>query len=137
MGGRSSARHTWRAPGLCISLVPDTTSPQISRERRSPLGFPRRRWASRHVVGYDCLIPVECSFFSPDPLSSGVSGFFAGLPEGTLLNTGLNSFRISYTADVGRDVTVTVVPEPSETLLMAVGLAALHLVRPRRSRFSR
>ncbi len=70
--------------------------------------------------------------------TTGVSGFFAGLPEGTIFTAGSNDFRISYAADSGRDVTLTVVvPEPSQGLLIACGLATLHLVRTRRSQIRR
>ena len=66
--------------------------------------------------------------------TTGVSGFFTGLPEGTIFTSGSNDFRISYAADSGRDVTLTVVvPEPSQGLLFVCGLATLHLLRPRRS----
>ena len=70
--------------------------------------------------------------------TTSVSGFFAGLPEGAIFSAGSNDFRISYAADSGRDVTLTVVvPEPSQGLLIACGLATLHLVRPRRSQIRR
>lgn len=57
--------------------------------------------------------------------TTGISGTFAGLDEGSLLNIGNNQFRLSYGMSVANDLTLTVVPEPQTWLLMAAGLIGL------------
>ncbi len=61
-----------------------------------------------------------------------VTGTFAGMPEGSVFIVGPNTYQISYLADSARDVTLTVVPEPSQILLLLAGLTPIVMARSRR-----
>jgi hypothetical protein len=69
--------------------------------------------------------------------TSGVSGYFASLPEGTRFDVGSNTFQISYAANGGKNVTIsvvgTVVPEPSPGLLLLLGFGLLRIFQRRRN----
>ena len=64
--------------------------------------------------------------------TTGVSGFFAGLPQGAFFMIGVNNYQISYLANSSRNVTISVVPEPSPALLLICSIGMLRLLRPRR-----
>ena len=67
--------------------------------------------------------------------SDGVSGTFAGLPEGAAFAVDEQSFTISYQAGSGNDVVVTaVVPEPGTWSLMIIGAVLIGAGLRRRSR---
>jgi hypothetical protein len=63
--------------------------------------------------------------------TSAVSGFFASLPQGTWFAIGANTYQISYTANSGRAVTISVVPEPSPSLYCICGVGLLTILRRR------
>ena len=65
--------------------------------------------------------------------TGGVSGFFAGLPEGAPLAVGPNIFTITYAANGGNDIVLTA-PEPSVALSILAGTAGLAGLRRRRTR---
>ena len=71
------------------------------------------------------LLPQGISFIIIDNApSTTMSGFFAGLPDGSSFTSGLNTFQIEYDAGSGlNDVQLTVVPEPSSALLLTAALA--------------
>ena len=45
---------------------------------------------------------------------------------------GVNNYQISYLANSSRNVTISVVPEPSPALLLICSIGMLRLLRPRR-----
>ena len=62
--------------------------------------------------------------FDVQDAGASVNGTFLGLDEGEIFNTLNNNYRISYTGGTGNDVTLTVVPEPAVSILLAMaGLA--------------
>jgi hypothetical protein len=63
--------------------------------------------------------------------TSLVSGFFASLPQGTWFTVGANIYQISYTANSGRSVTLSVVPEPTPSLYCICGVGLLTILRRR------
>jgi autotransporter-associated beta strand protein len=63
--------------------------------------------------------------------TTGVSGYFANLSQGALLTIGANTYQISYTANSGRSVTLSVVPEPTAPLYCICGVGLLTILRRR------
>lgn len=61
-----------------------------------------------------------------------ISGTFTGLPEGSVINVGVNSLQLSYAGGTGNDATLTVVPEPGAAFSLLGGLALLLGARRRR-----
>ena len=74
--------------------------------------------------------PMGIPFTILDKQSAGaISGVFAGLPEGALLDIGANRFRISYVGGNGNDITLTnTIPEPGAAVL-AIAASILLLLR--------
>ena len=67
--------------------------------------------------------------------TGGVSGFFAGLPQGAIVNVGSNPLSISY---LNNAVTLTAIPEPASMaslLCSFAGLVGLRRCRRRNQRF--
>ena len=54
--------------------------------------------------------------------TDGVSGFFAGLPEGQQFAIGANQYTISYAGGGGDQITLTSVPEPGTLLTLSATL---------------
>lgn len=65
------------------------------------------------------------TFFTIARSTGGVSGTFAGLPEGASLSAGVNLFAIGYLANGGMDIRLTVIPEPGAAALVCAGLGLL------------
>jgi hypothetical protein len=63
--------------------------------------------------------------------TAGVSGYFAGLPQGTWFLIGANTYQISYTANSGRSVILSVIPEPSPAFYCICGVGLLTVLRRR------
>jgi fibronectin-binding autotransporter adhesin len=62
--------------------------------------------------------------------NGGVTGTFAGLPEGATVTIGANPFTISY---LGDQITLTAIPEPASAATLLAGIATLAGIRrPRR-----
>jgi MYXO-CTERM domain-containing protein len=80
------------------------------------------------------VLPVGDSFTLIDPSSS--TGFFTGLPQGSDLTVGGNTYSVSYTGGAGGDdvtlTSVAVTPEPGAFALFALGGFAV--LRRRRAR---
>lgn len=63
--------------------------------------------------------------------ASAISGTFSNLTEGETLTIGSNQFEATYLGGTGNDLVLTVVPEPSATLLLSFGLCAVIFLRRR------
>ncbi len=88
-----------------------------------------------NLVGMDLFTQIMAQGTTLTILESttGVSGYFTGLPQGSTFTIGANNFQISYLADSGRDVTLMAIPEPSGFLLIISGIAMMQMIRPRRN----
>lgn len=53
---------------------------------------------------------------------SAISGAFGNLADNSTFTVGANQYQVSYSGGTGNDLTLTVVPEPSTTLLAGLGL---------------
>lgn len=82
-------------------------------------------------------IALNTIFLAIDNTSGfAIVGTFSGLAEGATFTSGLNRYQASYVGGVGgNDFTLTVVPEPSTFVLLAVGLGIVLILR-RRARAS-
>jgi len=54
-----------------------------------------------------------------------VVGTFLGLPEGSIITSGVQSFRISYVGGTGNDVVLTAIATPVVPMLDSLGLFVL------------
>jgi autotransporter-associated beta strand protein len=54
--------------------------------------------------------------------SGGVTGFFAGYPQGATVTVGLNPMKISY---LNNSITLTAIPEPAAALFVVSGILSL------------
>ncbi len=62
---------------------------------------------------------------------SAISGTFSNLSEGQRVTIGSNKFEATYFGGTGNDLVMTVVPEPSSTLLLSLGLCTVIFLRRR------
>jgi hypothetical protein len=54
--------------------------------------------------------------------SGGVTGFYAGNPQGATVTVGLNPMKISY---LNNSITLTAIPEPAAALFVVSGILSL------------
>ncbi len=63
--------------------------------------------------------------------ASAITGTFSNLSEGQNVTIGSNKFEATYLGGTGNDLVLTVVPEPSSTLLLSFGLCTVIFLRRR------
>jgi autotransporter-associated beta strand protein len=79
-------------------------------------------------------VPLDTIFTIVDNTSTQpTSGYFAGLPDGSLFYVGANEFQIDYdTGSSLNDIEIVAVPEPAASTMALAGFGLLYCCRRRR-----